>query len=486
MECVSFEDLQVGATFHVKDVFTASGASATIRKFQWVNGQWTGGGFARVADAGNAGGSQNEIWVNNVNLGFSFGHPLCGLALSFGEYGGNINICINGDFRNINNFSDINKTTIGGVNVTVIPSAQPNRGRLELSGEMNEFALHEQGSYSLIIGGQELAIDDICPHILGIVEPLPDERFVKNERIRLRGLLANIPSINPYQVRWVSDQDGLLGYGIDLMVSGLSVGTHNLLVQGYGDQVDLKIRIFETTEELYKSPPSRGEVERIQRDFSLVLLDDNVSGEKWSSYDPDKFDQTSVDPTKMVAIAQLDILRRQRFSEPLPFTKGKTIYDHIKQYVHTINLSLECDFPSGGGGQITLGRSYHVWCSIGYDPDVPNWCKITPSDTSLFLWRVVPFIYVHEARHSEPDDPGHVACNGKTNMDQQLEGPGASGHAQAAIYLMWVYKYGLFESPYLTQYAKEAAKDILETRFCIKPTHSNPKVQAIIDELITV
>jgi hypothetical protein len=51
------------------------------------------------------------------------------------------------------------------------------------------------------------------------------------------------------------------------------------------------------------------------------------------------------------------------------------------------------------------------------------------------------------------------------------------------MYLMWVYKYGSYDPPFIKNEAKILDVD-LKTRFCSKPTHSNPKVQAIIDELI--
>jgi hypothetical protein len=93
------------------------------------------------------------MMVNNVNLRFDFGTSWPGLSLYFGEYGGNLNIEVNGDFRNFEDFIDIHGILVGGVPVIVIGSAIAECGELFLAGEINSFA----------IGGQELFIDHVCP-----------------------------------------------------------------------------------------------------------------------------------------------------------------------------------------------------------------------------------------------------------------------------------------------------------------------------------
>jgi hypothetical protein len=96
---------------------------------------------------------EQEMIVNNILLKFDFGGPVAGLALRFGEYGGNLNIDINGEFVNFENFADINGAVIGGVNVSVVNGLGNDQGTLTLLGTIESFA----------IGGQELFIDDVCP-----------------------------------------------------------------------------------------------------------------------------------------------------------------------------------------------------------------------------------------------------------------------------------------------------------------------------------
>jgi hypothetical protein len=152
-DCVDFEDLPLGTVYGVGDVFVTSGVQVAGSDFQWGSGDWTSDGFAEVGNAGDAGGSGQEMIVNNLLLKFDFGGPVAGLRLRFGEYGGNLNIDINGEFVNFENFADINGAVIDGVSVSVVNGLGNDQGILTLVGTINSFA----------IGGQELVIDDVCP-----------------------------------------------------------------------------------------------------------------------------------------------------------------------------------------------------------------------------------------------------------------------------------------------------------------------------------
>ncbi len=69
-----------------------------------------------------ANGSNYELNTNNINALFLFDSsigPQTDVEFLFGEYGGNINLMVNGDFVNFENFSDIDGITLGGVLVTV-------------------------------------------------------------------------------------------------------------------------------------------------------------------------------------------------------------------------------------------------------------------------------------------------------------------------------------------------------------------------------
>ena len=171
--CVMFEGLPLGNQYHVGDTFTDSGVDITAVGFEWSTGEFFTGGLAIVENGGLAGGAGQEMHLNNVNLAFNFGGPIPGLDLLFGEYGGNLNLEINGDFRNFENLADIDGLVIGGVQVSVVGGLGNDMGSLTLSGDINSFS----------IGGQEFWIDDICPW--GQEEPDPLE-YVESINFSLR------------------------------------------------------------------------------------------------------------------------------------------------------------------------------------------------------------------------------------------------------------------------------------------------------------
>lgn len=163
--CVVFEDLNSGSIYKVGDRFLTSNMIFTVEQFVWGNGTPTAGGYAYVAAQGAAGGFGKEIQVNNVNLNFNFDNLPNSISLLFGEYGGNLNMNINGEFLNFANFVDINGRVIGGVNISVFNGLGNDKGFLQLSGMVKTFAL----------GGQELWIDNMCLQA-------KDGRFIKRER----------------------------------------------------------------------------------------------------------------------------------------------------------------------------------------------------------------------------------------------------------------------------------------------------------------
>jgi len=147
-----FEDLIAGTVYYVGANFATGDVQITTEPFQYSGGGWTTTGHAEVRTAGQAGGSGNEMETDNINLAFSFATPAtAGLSLLFGEYGGNINMRINGSLQNFENFQDINGLTIGGVLVSVVNGGGNDMGVLTLAGSITDFML----------GGQELHIDDV-------------------------------------------------------------------------------------------------------------------------------------------------------------------------------------------------------------------------------------------------------------------------------------------------------------------------------------
>lgn len=151
--CIDFEGLVFGTRYNVGDTFTDSGAELSVLPFTWSNGTQTSAGYAEIVSALVAGGTGQGVYPNNSNLGVDFGYSVKGLTILVGETGGNLNITINRDFRNFENFADIDGLTIGNVLVNVTDAAEYDTGILTLTGVIHSFS----------IGGQELIIDTICP-----------------------------------------------------------------------------------------------------------------------------------------------------------------------------------------------------------------------------------------------------------------------------------------------------------------------------------
>ncbi len=138
-----------------------------------------------VDDQRMALGSGKELWVGNLMYNFRLG-PVHDLHLRFGDYGGNLNIEINGDCRNFQIFPDINHQTIGNVIIDVIAYTIPGgfAGILSLDGEINSFKL----------GGQELAIDNVswCPPTdLGVKLQMPRESYYPDDPFWLNAYAYN-------------------------------------------------------------------------------------------------------------------------------------------------------------------------------------------------------------------------------------------------------------------------------------------------------
>src|SRR5215472_10813456 len=159
-----------------------------------------------------------------------------------------------------------------------------------------------------------------------IASPLPDERFIANETLTLKVSLGGRRA-EPSQVTWTSNLSGELGYGPEIQVSKLPPGRHTITVSFAGETQDVSVRVFPDLLSLYQAPPAASEIKRIQKDFSLSWMDGSASDEKWAAYDPPVFNQASLAPSKIVVFTNQDVLRHQAFSEPLPFSEGRSLYD---------------------------------------------------------------------------------------------------------------------------------------------------------------
>jgi hypothetical protein len=163
----AFEDQTLGASFEVDDSFTSGAATHTFADFYSPDATCStpfSDGVATIGNGQLACTDGKELQLNNINDRIDFGGPVDRLLLAFGEYGGNVNLQINGECRNVANFSDVSNQLVGGVHVRVEEFGDPGQscGALYAEGTIEEF----------VIGGQELWIDNVrvCAPVVGVGE----------------------------------------------------------------------------------------------------------------------------------------------------------------------------------------------------------------------------------------------------------------------------------------------------------------------------
>ena len=122
-EAPRWEDHALGSTFAVGDITTADGIAVFFDCFTVPGHMPTCTGEATVMPELTGCNYDHRLWLNNINarmeLAGSIG-PQPDLKLLFGEYGGVINIEINGHFAIFDNFIDAHLAVLGGVKIEVV------------------------------------------------------------------------------------------------------------------------------------------------------------------------------------------------------------------------------------------------------------------------------------------------------------------------------------------------------------------------------
>lgn len=163
MECIEFDRIVSppgGPTYHLPVGSTFKEASAKVAVEDFFDGaSWITYGNTFVdtntgpGGQNGAGGSGYEANVAKSSISVHYPRTFKNMEFYFGEYGGVLNIDINGDFRFFKDFADINGANIGGVDVKVINGHGQDMGQVYLLGQIKSFK----------VGGEELWLDHICP-----------------------------------------------------------------------------------------------------------------------------------------------------------------------------------------------------------------------------------------------------------------------------------------------------------------------------------
>lgn len=152
LACATFDDLEPGMEYPVGKTFLTPDFSVTVDLFAFEDGSSKRTGLASVTSEESEGGYGSQVQARGVNLIFNLSSVPSQLSFLFGEYGGNLNMHVNGDFRNFENFADLDGLVVGGTKVAVLKGYGNDFGYLQLSGAIRSFA----------VGGQDLWIDNVC------------------------------------------------------------------------------------------------------------------------------------------------------------------------------------------------------------------------------------------------------------------------------------------------------------------------------------
>ncbi len=224
---------------------------------------------------------------------------------------------------------------------------------------------------------------------------------------------------------------------------------------------------------LFISKPSEAERDEIINSFHITLKDGDESYAKWNLYDSYNFNTNSNDPSIYPLINTLRVIREQKFSEPLPVAPNVYQYMLLNLQSGGIELSLRPGVPYQGGNEIYLPGYLGFWnYRSGSEP-------FTHISDTLYDYPDRVLTLVHETRHIDSDAPRHVAGG----MDQNFSSDGA--YTRQVIYAMWVYKYGINNSDAIKSlYGNIAEWRLIDGFVEMPPTHPNPKIQQLIDEVI--
>lgn len=156
---LEFEDLTTNTDYNNGTTFATDGVTVNVVDFYFSNGDPYSGGSAFVADP--AIDSGKGLCMGNVNLEFEF-DPATTIAFEYAEFGGNVNLTVNGILLNEDDFLDMHgSNAVPGVTIDVNDSM--NEGIVTLTGNITEFC----------VGGQELCIDNVrcvpTPGIAGLM-----------------------------------------------------------------------------------------------------------------------------------------------------------------------------------------------------------------------------------------------------------------------------------------------------------------------------
>lgn len=151
---IDFEDLTVGSTFKLGEVFYPQNIEFSVVQFYRSDGTPANTDTLGVTNIPIFTGKNISTYGTSLKLTLPIGTKE--IRIDVADQGGNLNLKINNKFLNFHNPTDIHNTSLGGVNISFsrITTSNPYEivGILSFQGDIKTFE----------IGGVELIIDNVC------------------------------------------------------------------------------------------------------------------------------------------------------------------------------------------------------------------------------------------------------------------------------------------------------------------------------------
>jgi len=200
-DCLDFELEPLDRSFTNGQSFVEDGLTLRVGSFTFGNGTTTTSGSVNIKGNNRARHIRHEANLSNATLNWRY-NCVQQVTFNYAEFGGSVNLIIDGQLANANNMIDLHGTTLGGAAISVSAVAVPGgvAGRVTLTGIMQRLG----------VGGQEFWIDHVC-HV-----PCPDEDCIDYEEL---------PANAIYQV---ADNTGFVEDGVTMKLRRFNTGTSSL------------------------------------------------------------------------------------------------------------------------------------------------------------------------------------------------------------------------------------------------------------------
>lgn len=151
--CTGFEQLSPSSQLTPGKLFASGGIRGKAVGLIQPGGSRASGGSVDV-NPGSFSGGGREVVTKDAALRFRFPDGVSGVSFAYEDRGGRVSLRVNGDLYTQSDFAALNGATIGG-NTVVVRSrsgGSAQTGFITVQGNVEE----------LIVGGEGLAIDDVC------------------------------------------------------------------------------------------------------------------------------------------------------------------------------------------------------------------------------------------------------------------------------------------------------------------------------------